>query len=62
MYLPTDCWKTLTAPHILDAHGQWVRGYRGSCPHVADSVLVEMPPGAGGKTRMGIVSWEKVER
>ena len=51
--------KMLTAAHALDGYGHWVRGYRGSCPHAADSVLVEMPPGAGGKTRMGIVSWEK---
>ena len=53
----------LRAQRVIDGRGHWVREYRGPCPHVANAVLVEMPPGAGGKTRMGIVSWEKkVER
>lgn len=63
MHLPAERWKMLRARRVIDGRGHWVREYRGPCPHVANAVLVEMPPGAGGKTRMGIVSWEKkVER
>ena len=62
-HLPAERWKMLRARRVIDGHGHWVREYRGPCSHVANTVLVEMPPGAGGKTRMGIVSWEKkVER